>query len=252
MRAGSAAGFLAAVLLLSAFGCGGSVEGPPPVPEGAIPADATIGSATIEGTVRYTGAPPPQPVIDMDSDAACHGGQGSRREDLMVGPDGGVANVFVAVVSGLEDRVFAPPPEPARLDQLGCTYRPHVVGLQVGQALVIRNADPTLHNVHAVASANAGFNFGMSVQGQTATRWFTRPELMIRLKCDVHPWMGAWVGVTANPFFQVTGTDGAFRLDGLPAGTFVVELWHEKLPARRRTVSLTPGGHAVIDLTWPE
>ncbi len=223
------------------------------MPEGAIPAGATIGEASIEGTVRYTMTPPPpRAIIDMQSDAACHGGKGTQRENLIVGPDGGVANVFVAVVSGLGERVFAPPAEPARLEQLGCTYRPHVLGVQVGQPLEILNADPTLHNVHAVTSINPAFNFGMSVQGQTATKYFSHPELMVHLKCDVHPWMGAWVGVTGHPFFQVTGPDGAFRIEGLPAGTFVVELRHETLGTRRRTVTLAPGEQGVIDVSWPE
>jgi len=221
------------------------------VPEGAIPFDAAIGSASIRGTVRYGGDPPPRRPIDMDSDAACHGGDGAEREDMVVGAEGGLANVLVAVASGLEGRVFAPPAEPVLLEQRGCVYRPHVLGLQVGQPLVITNSDPTLHNVHAVATVNPEFNFGMSFQGQSATRWFARPERMIRLKCDVHPWMGAWVGVMEHPFFRVTGPDGAFTLPGLPAGSYEVEILHETLGVRRLPVTLGEGEQVTVEVAWP-
>src|SRR5262249_18410636 len=123
----------------------------------------------------------------------------------VVGHGGALKYVLVRVAAGLEGRRFAPPAQSVMLDQHGCTYRPHVVGVQVGQQLLITNSDPTLHNVHTESRANKPFNFGMAIQGQKSPRYFSAPEVMIRAKCDVHPWMAAWIGVVEHPFFSVTG-----------------------------------------------
>ena len=219
-----------------------------------MPAGTAVGDATISGRVGYHGAPPAPQAIDMASDAACHKSrQGDpHREDLLVGPGGGLRNVFVHVASGLEDRAFAPPSVPVTLDQRGCVYTPHVVGLQVGQPLLLINSDPTLHNVHTASQQNAPFNFGMSVQGQRAERYFHHPEVMIKAKCDVHPWMSSYIGVVAHPFFAVTGDDGAFVLRGLPAGSYTVEAWHETLGRQAQTVTLAAAEGREISFAFPK
>ncbi|HET6373074.1 MAG TPA: carboxypeptidase regulatory-like domain-containing protein [Candidatus Polarisedimenticolia bacterium] len=244
---------VAAFLAVMAAGCGDPTQQPPSVPPGALPTGAVIGGAAISGRATFAGSAPAPEPINMGSDATCHTKQEGEplREDLLVGADGSVKNVFVHVVSGLEGRVFAPPAEPVSLDQRGCLYKPHVAGIQVGQPLLIINSDSTLHNVHAVTTVNKGFNFGMSVEGQKITRYFHRPEIMVKAKCDVHPWMAMYLGVVEHPFFSVTGQDGRFSIAGLPAGTYVLEAWHEKLGTTRQTVTLGDGEKKEISFTFP-
>lgn len=241
---------IAAALALS---CAGPSQEPPPVPTGAIPAGTTVGSASIQGRVLFTGEAPEPETISMRSDAGCarHGGEGNTKEDLVVASDGAVKNAFVHVASGLGDRAFAPPSEPVTLDQRGCIYRPHVTGVQVGQPLKILNSDPTLHNVHTVSESNKPFNFGMSVEGQQAVRYFHNPEIMVRAKCDVHPWMSSYIGVVAHPFFAVTGEDGSYELAGLPAGTYEIEVWHEKLGTLSATVTLSDDEAREVPFAFP-
>lgn len=240
-------------LLLLAARCAPAPTEPPAVQANAIPAGTAVGTATIEGRVTYAGtAPAPEP-IRTDSDAACRQHQDGPpvRESLVVGSGGGLTYAFVRVASGLGDRVFAPPKEPVTLDQRGCTYRPHVVGVQVGQPLRLLNSDPTLHNVHTLSKDNRPFNFGMPVEGQESTRFFAKPEVMVKAKCDVHPWMAAYIGVSDHPFFQVTGQDGAFALRGLPAGTYEIQVWHETLGEKRATVTVGDGESKSLDIVYP-
>ena len=155
----------------------------------------------------------------------------------MVGPGNGLQNAFVYVKDGLGDRTFQAPKTPVVLDQRGCKYIPHVFGAQVGQPVIILNSDPTLHNVHAVPKANTEFNFGQSIKGMKTTRMFDKPEVMVPFRCDVHGWMAAYGGIVSHPFFAVTKADGSFEIKGLPAGTYTLEVWHERLG------HATPDGH---------
>jgi hypothetical protein len=235
------------LLALSAAAC--AEQGPPPPPPGAIPAGQSIGAGEISGRVTFSGIVPPPEVINMSSDAACQArGEGQAREDIVVGSNGALRNVFVHVVSGLGDRVFAPPPAPVVLDQKGCTYRPRVIGVQVDQILELVNSDPTLHNVHAMAAGNKSFNVGLPVQGMKVRRFFERPEVMVRMKCDLHNWMAAYIGVVSHPFYAVTGDDGGFAIKGLPAGEYELEAWHEVFGTQRATVVLGEGESKRIEL----
>ena len=237
----------------AALSCSEPAQKPVAVPADAIPAGTVLGQASITGRVIYTGAPiKPQP-INMDSDATCrrkHDGD-PLKEDLVVGPDGGLMHAFVHVSAGLPSRPFAPPADPVTLDQRGCTYSPHVVGVQVGQPLLIINSDSTLHNVHTVSQHNKSFNFGMSVEGQKATRFFAEPEIMIKAKCDVHPWMASFIGVVAHPYFAVTDATGRFSLNALPAGEYVIEVWHETLGVLKQTVNVGDGEKKEISFSYP-
>ena len=116
---------------------------------------------------------------------------------------------------------------------------PHVFGVQVGQPVTIVNSDPTLHNVHAVPKANGEFNFGQAIKGMKTTRMFDKPEVMVPFRCDVHGWMAAYGGVVSHPFFAVSNADGSFEIKGLPAGTYTIEVWHERSARRRRRSRLT-------------
>lgn len=246
----TSAGFAgAAALLALALAC--REGGPPPPPPGAIPADQAIGTASIHGTATFTGqVPEPQPV-GMSSDPVCApASRGAVREDLLVEPGGGLANVFVHVASGLEAMSFAPPGEPVVLDQDGCRYRPHVAGVQVNQWLELVNSDATLHNVHALPEKNKGFNIGMAAQRMRIRKYFSKPEIMVRFKCDVHAWMSAYVGVVEHPFHAVSDRQGRFEIAGLPAGAYTVRAWHERLGDTEEKVILRDGERKEISFEF--
>lgn len=174
----------------------------------------------------------------MDSDPLCMPEGPTTSEVLIVGPGNGLQNAFVYVKDGLGDRTFQAPKAPVVLDQKGCKYVPHVFGAQVGQPVIIVNSDPTLHNVHAVPKANAEFNFGQAVKGMKTTRMFDKPEVMVPFRCDVHGWMASYGGILSHPFFAVSGADGSFEIKGLPAGTYTLEIWHEKLGTLTQSVTV--------------
>ena len=127
---------------------------------------------------------------------------------------------------------------PIVLDQNGCKDTPHVFGAQVGQPVKIVNSDGTLHNVHAVPKENREFNFGQPLKGMEATQTFTKSEMMVPFRCDVHGWMAAYGGIVPHPFFAVTKPDGSFEIKGLPAGTYTIETWHERFGLQMQTVSV--------------
>ena len=233
-------------LLLFAVGCGGAKqEATAASPETAAPVAAPAGAtgqATISGTVTFDGTPPAPAKIAMDADPVCqmqHGAH-AQAEDVSVA-NGLLKNVLVYVKEGLGGATFAAPSTPARLNQQGCWYEPHVLALQAGQPLEIVNSDGTLHNVNAKPTQNQPFNVAQPVQGMKTTKKFDKPELGIKIKCNVHPWMHAYVHVLAHPFFSVTGENGAFALKGLPAGTYTVEAWHEQLGTATQTVTVGAG-----------
>jgi plastocyanin len=236
---------LGCVALLSA--CGGG-EAPRESAPPATTAAATAGTGSISGKVKFEGTVPPAENIKVKADAKCaemHK-QGLSREPIKV-KDGGLAEVLVYVKSGISGS-YPAPAEPAVLDQHGCDYAPHMLALQAGQALKIRNSDDTLHNIHPRPSLNAEFNVGQPRQGMETSKTFDKPELMIPVGCDVHPWMRAYISVMGNPFFAVTKDDGSFELKGLPDGDYEVEAQHGKLAPVSGKVSVK-GGAATLDLT---
>jgi plastocyanin len=176
----------------------------------------------------------------MDSDENCvkTGGPTTDETIAVVGDGGALKNVFVYVKDGLGTLRFPIPSTPVVLDQKGCQYVPHVLGIQVGQNLEILNSDPTLHNVHALPKGNQEFNMGQPLPGIKFTRQFSTREVMVPFKCDVHPWMNAWVGVLDHPYFAVTAADGSFSLEGLPPGTYTIEAWHETLGTQTQSVTI--------------
>ncbi|HEY1303185.1 MAG TPA: hypothetical protein VGF24_06530 [Vicinamibacterales bacterium] len=233
-------------LLLIAAACGGGSSTPkeggqPAASTPAVPPEAPIplpGESTITGRIKFEGTAPTPKVIRMDSDSLCMPEGPNTSEVLVVGPDNGLRNVFVYVKDGLGDRTFPAPKTPVVLDQKGCKYSPHVFGAQVGQPVTIINSDPTLHNIHAIAKSNAEFNVGQSKKGMTTTKTFDKPEIMVPFRCDVHGWMNAFGGIVPHPFFAVSKADGSFEIKGLPAGTYTLEAWHEKLGTQTTKVTV--------------
>lgn len=244
LRAGVGAALCLGSIAMGA--CGGAPQEPAAPVVTQNPVDpATAGS--VGGTIRLEGTPPAAEPINMASDPYCES-QGKATIDEYQTAGGGLGNVFVYVKDGLGQLKFPVPATPAVLDQKGCLYAPHVLGLQVGQTLEIRNSDSTLHNMHAIPESNREFNKALNLQGLNHTHTFSTAEVMIPFKCDVHRWMRSYVGVLDHPFFAVTGADGAFRLAGLPPGTYTVEAWHEKLG--RQTQSVTIGASEAKDVSF--
>ena len=203
-----------------------------------------VDGGTLTGRALFTGAAPASAPIRMDADPVCllQNKDGATAEEVVVNSNGTLKNVFVYVKQGLEGQKFEPPAEPVIFDQKGCRYHPHVFGVMVNQPFEIMNSDGTLHNVHSLAKASKEFNLGMPIQGMKLTQKFTAPEVMVKITCEVHPWMNAYGGVLEHPFYSVTGDDGSFSIQGLPSGEYTIEAWHEKFGAQTATVKVPDQG----------
>jgi plastocyanin len=229
--------FLACALPLAAA-CG---QQKPPASSGPPPNAKIVDAATagnISGRVTIEGAVPENPPIKLSGDPYCVGKNpnGATFEYFVV-KDGGLENVFVYVSDKL-DYYFEVPTAVVELDQQDCRYKPHVVGVRAGQRLAIKNSDDTLHNVHALPNANGEWNRGQAFKGMVDEKIFTARDVTVPFKCDVHSWMHAFVGVMDHPYYGVTRDGGKFELKGLPAGTYTIEAWHEKLGTQKQTVTL--------------
>ncbi|HCP47551.1 MAG TPA: hypothetical protein DIU15_16035 [Deltaproteobacteria bacterium] len=240
-----------AFFLLTSVSCSQSASEAPEPSEPVVqrvPVDPLTAGA-IEGVVRFTGEVPKRTAIKMGRVAACaNHSQEPAYYDRLLASQGLLQNAFVTIVEGLEAYEFPPPTGAVEVDQLGCVYSPRVSAVRAGQDVTFINSDPTNHNVHTVSKANRGMNFSMPSQGMRTTKIFKKPEIMVRVKCDIHPWMGGWIGVQRHPHMAVTGRDGAFRFEGVPPGTYKVLAWHETLGTQETTVELAPraSGRAVF------
>jgi plastocyanin len=224
---------------------------PRPKPEPEVPKQVVDPDATgaIRGVVSFAGTPPADRELPI-SEVACrkiHGGPVMARKVVVT--DGKLQNAFVYVSSSLAGYAFEAPAGEVEIRQRGCVYEPLVAGVRVGQKLTFVNGDTVTHNVHAFPEENSGFNFGQPVEGMRTTRTFDAQEVMVPVKCDIHPWMRAYVGVVDHPFFAVTGPDGAFAFASVPAGEHTLTLWHEEYGTRTATVTVAAGQTAHMDLT---
>jgi plastocyanin len=206
----------------------------------------------VTGTIKYDGDVPSFKEIKMDADPVCktHNPTAVYPQTLVLGDNKEMANVFVHVKGGLPKKAYPAPAETATLDQKGCIYEPHVLGVMIGQKVKILNPDGTLHNVHAMSKNNPEFNLAMPKFRTETEKIFEKEEFMFAMKCDVHPWMVAWVSVMSHPFFSTTKKDGKFSINDLPAGTYEIEAWHEKLGTQTQTVTLAEGENKEINFTF--
>ncbi len=246
---------LSMVLLVS---CGGkkpevseqpseAPAGPPPTPID----QSTV--ATVTGKVLFQGTKPKLKPIMMDQDPVCvqkHSGMVVHVEDGEVNSNGTLPNVFVYVKEGAEKYKFAPPMEQALLDQNGCTYKPHVQGIQVGQDLHIISSDPTTHNIHPMPMNNREWNESQAPGAAPLDKKFARPEVMIPVKCNQHPWMRAYIGVMNNPFFAVTGAEGTFTIKGLPPGDYTIEAWTATFGTQGQKITVGPKESKTVAFTF--
>ena len=220
------------LMVLALTGCSKKAEETSEQPAEATTASAptpidqsTVGD--VAGKVTFEGTKPKPQRIMMDQDPVCvqkHSGP-VFAEDNQVNADGTLPNVFVYVKSGAEKYTFATPTEPVVLDQNGCMYQPHVLGIMVGQTLKVVSSDPTTHNIHPMPKDNQEWNMSQMAGAAPIEKKFARPEIMVPVKCNQHPWMRTYVGVTKSPFFTVTGSDGKFSIKGLPPGDYTIEAW---------------------------
>lgn len=191
----------------------------------------------LSGVVRFTGAAPEMKAI-VPMEPCCKEAHSKehplRYEMVVVNPNGTLRNVFVYISKGAAGWRFEVPKDPIRVTQKGCRYLPRVQGLIVGQSMIVANEDGTLHNVHGVTSKSTEFNVSQHPNSETLFRPGDpkfpapdKPEACFRLKCDIHDYMSAYIGVRPNPFFSVTGEDGTYAIEGVPPGTYTVTAWHE-------------------------
>jgi hypothetical protein len=232
------------------WACGGDAgdapaEGGPADAPAASPVDEST-AGHVSGMVTFAGAAPDMPAVDMSDEPVCAEKYDTPpvSQEVLVS-DGHLQNVFVYVKEGLEGMTFPTPSEPMVLDQDGCRYVPHVGGVQVGQDLAVENSDGLLHNINATPRENRGFNVSQPVE-MTTTRTFAVPEVMIPLRCDVHGWMSAYLGVLPHPYYAVTGADGTFDLSTLPPGDYVIEAWHERYGTQTANVTVVTGETAEV------
>jgi plastocyanin len=233
----------AVVTVLLITGCGRDTNESPAAPPRV---ETKFGSGTIRGTVKFVGKAPDRATI---ANQPCHAGAESFKEETVVVNDNGtLANVFVYLADAPASD--GSKNEPAVLDQKNCRYVPHAVAVQAGQALRVVSNDPTLHNVHYDPQRNPPANFGMTAPGSEKRVTFARPEF-IRVKCDVHPWMAAYIGVFDSPFFAVSGEgNGSFEISRVPAGKYKLVAWHEQLGEVEQVVEVSDEKVAEISLSY--
>ena len=208
--------------------------------------------ATVTGKINFQGTKPKLARLMMDQDPACmqkHSGP-VLAEDGAVNDNGTLPNVFIYVKSGAEKYTFAVPGEPVELDQDGCMYKPHVLGVQVGQTLSILTKDPTTHNIHPMPKDNREWNVSQAPNAAPLQQKFSRPEVMIPVKCNQHPWMKAYIGVTKHPFFAVTGSDGTYTIQGLPPGDYTIEAWTATFGTQEQKVTVAAQESKTLDFTF--
>jgi plastocyanin len=198
-------------------------------------------ASTISGVVTFQGSAPTLRPIDMSAEPVCakaHA-QPPLPEVIVLGNGNTMGNIMVWVSKGLPaGKTYPAPSTPVTLEQKGCTYVPHVMGIMVGQQYRILNSDGVLHNIHTLPKINSAFNKPMPPTLKETTTKFDKSEAVFQIKCDVHPWMTAYVGAFTHPFYSVTGADGKFTISGLDPGTYEITAWHERLGTQTATVTV--------------
>ena len=258
---------LAIALSLLALGsaCGGSGTNTVSNNNGAGTGDAgpyTGATGTITGVIAYNGAAPAAKKIDTTADPACGKANPNLMTDDTIVTDGKLANVFVYIKEGtveggkkIGDYSWPTPTTAAQLDQKGCHYSPHVMGVQTNQKISITNSDQTQHNIHPTPKNNPEWNQTQANGAPPIEKSFSRAEVLIPVKCNQHPWMKAYVGVMRTPFFAVSGANGTYEIKNVPPGTYTVVAWKEggaNGTEKPMQVTVAANGSAKADFAFGE
>jgi hypothetical protein len=212
---------------------------PTPVPAG-VPGLVGAGHR-ISGRARLLGVAPPEKLLPLDANCGKLYPTPPTTRFYVVGEAGGLADVFVYLASGLEGKTFSIPTQPVLLDQVACAYAPYVLGLQTRQKLVVRNSDPFLHNVHPMPAIAGNRESNRAQPPKVDLEFaFEQPELFLKFKCDVHPWMFAYVTVLDHPYFAVTDKNGAFVIPHVPPGKYAVQALHRKAQSTVQEITIGP------------
>ena len=236
----------ASLLLLAGCGKSDQSESVKPKEEATKTAAGTpaavdeANAATVTGKVSFAGDKPVMKNLSMDATPACARAHTTpqKSQEVLVNENGTLKNVFVWVKAGVPDKQWPVPATAVKLEQKGCMYEPHVLGVMATQEIEIINDDPTNHNIHPLPKVNQEWNESQPPKGDPKKKSFARQEVLISVKCNVHPWMRAYIGVVGHPFFAVTGDDGTFTIKGLPPGTYTIEAIQEKFGSKEMQVTV--------------
>jgi plastocyanin len=205
---------------------------------------------TITGHVKLTGPAPANAKIPMGADPNCltiNAGKRVVQETVLRAADGGLANVFVSMKGSFPAAAGGPA---AVIDQRGCTYHPRIQGARVGQTLEVRNSDATLHNIHSMTTKGNAFNTGQPQAGMVFKYQLKSEEVMLHVKCDVHPWMTGYLGVVNHPYYAVSDGTGSFKIANVPAGKQTIQIWHERYGFLTQTVDVKAGGNSNVEFAY--
>src|SRR5882672_9131148 len=246
--------FSSILLLVLAASCGGGGDKTTELPPGAAPApgggpSAPNATATVSGKIAFEGTPPPNEKVQMSSDPYCnmHAKDYPTLETVKVS-DGGLENVII-YINNPPNATYPTPTSAVEINQENCHYSPHVFTMQTSQPLKIKNSDATLHNIHAFAEKNPQYNVGQPVKDMVNETKFPNEEMPLPVRCDVHKWMGAFIGVFHHPYHTVSKGGGSYELK-LPAGKYEVVAWHEKYGKQTQMVDVMDNGKADLNFTF--
>ena len=220
-------------------------------PTSATVTAQTTKTGTIEGRVRLAGPAPANPIIRMGADPMCsrqYSGKRAVQEFVLRSADGGLTNALVDLQGKFPVPIAIA--DPVTLDQRGCLYTPRVLGMQAGQTLQIKNSDALLHNVHSLSTRGNAFNVSQPQAGMIYKVQLKNADVIMRIKCDVHSWMTAYIGVEPHPYFATSGEHGAFRIAGVPAGRYSIRTWHERYGQLTQAVTVKAGQTTTIELGY--
>jgi hypothetical protein len=226
--------------------------------QAGVPYKPPASLGTITGAIALTGQPPAPQPIDMSADTACASKNPNAVAETIVAKDGKLQNVFVYIKDGsvtggnrISGYTFPAPAGEVELDQVGCHYSPHIVGIQVNQKLKVVNSDNTAHNINVQPKqGNPSWNVSQPPSTPPIEKSFARAETIIPVKCNQHPWMKAYINVLKHPFFAISAADGTFTIKDVPPGKYTVVAWHEKFGEQTMEVTVPASGAGTANFSF--